>query len=75
VAPAPDDFDRVFYAVDDALTGGIPSTPSFRETLSRLTAGGELVARRFLESALAHLRTERHAYGTAVTHHTSSRGG
>jgi HAD superfamily hydrolase (TIGR01509 family) len=68
VAPAPDDFDRVFYAVDDALTGAIPSTLSFGETVSGLTSGvasgldvrdaaiADRVARRFVGAALAHLR-------------------
>ena len=68
VLPAPDDFDRVFYAVDDALTGGISSTLSFQETVSGLTSGvatglgvrdpaiGDRVARRFVDAALAHLR-------------------
>jgi HAD superfamily hydrolase (TIGR01509 family) len=68
VVPAADDFDRVFYAVDDALTGAIPPTLSFRDTLSRLATGvatglgvkdaavGDRVARHFLEAALAHLR-------------------
>jgi len=68
VVPAASDFDRVFYAVDDALTGGIPSTLSLQETVSALTAGvasglgvrdavvGDRVARRFVEAALAHLR-------------------
>ena len=69
VAPASDDdFDHVFYAVDDALTGDVPTTLSFQKTVSRLTGGvasglgvrdaavGDRVARRFVEAALAHLR-------------------
>jgi HAD superfamily hydrolase (TIGR01509 family) len=68
VAPAAGDFDRVFYAVDDVLTGTIPSSLSFQATLARLATGvasglgvrdaavGDRVARRFLEAALAHLR-------------------
>jgi HAD superfamily hydrolase (TIGR01509 family) len=68
VAPAAGDFDRVFYAVDDALTATIPSSLSFQETLALLATGvasgldvrdaavGDRVARRFLEAALAHLR-------------------
>ena len=64
---APERFDPVFYAVDDALVGAIPATLSFRDTVCRLAAGvtralgGEetvraRVASRFIEDALEHLR-------------------
>jgi putative hydrolase of the HAD superfamily len=68
-APAPGVFDPVFYAVDDGLTGRIPPTLSFRDTVARLAAGvaaglglpdpgvPERVARRFLEDSLARLRS------------------
>jgi HAD superfamily hydrolase (TIGR01549 family) len=81
VAPAPNDFDRVFYAVDDALTGEIPSTLSFRETVSGLTSGvanglgvrdaaiADRVARRFLEAALAHLRGQAPLLDRLRAHH------
>jgi putative hydrolase of the HAD superfamily len=68
VAPAPDDFDRVFYAIDDALTGHVSPSLSFQDTLTRLATGvatrlgvrdpavGDHVARRFHDTALSHLR-------------------
>jgi len=36
---APEGFDSVFYAVDDALVGAIPPALSFRDTVGRLAAG------------------------------------
>ncbi len=68
VALAPGEFDPIFYAVDDGLTGRIPVTLSFRETVARLVTGvaaglglgdpavAERVANAFVEDSLAHLR-------------------
>lgn len=64
---APERFDSVFYAVDDALVGAIPATLPFRDTVDRLAAGvtralgGDdtvhaRVASRFFDEALARLR-------------------
>jgi len=63
-APA-DDFDRVFYAADDALVGSIPRDLSFGDTVARLASGiaerlgrpasAQRVGSRFLASARAHL--------------------
>lgn len=64
---APERFDSVFYAVDDALVGAIPPTLSFRDTVGRLAAGltralgghhsvHARIANRFVEDALARLR-------------------
>jgi putative hydrolase of the HAD superfamily len=69
VASAPRDFDPVFHAVDDGLTGRIPPTLSFQETVTRLATGvaaglglpdpgvPERVARRFLDDSLARLQS------------------
>ncbi len=63
----PERFDSVFYAIDDALVGTIPSTLSFSETVSRLAAGltralgsrddgaSTRIAGRFLDEALRSL--------------------
>lgn len=68
---APEHFDPVFYAVDDALVGAIPPTLSLADTVSRLArslAGalgssdestGERIAQRFLADARRHF--ERNA--------------
>jgi putative hydrolase of the HAD superfamily len=63
-APA-DDFDRAFYAADDALVGAIPRDLSFDDTVGRLASGvaerlgrpavADRVASRFLASARSHL--------------------
>jgi putative hydrolase of the HAD superfamily len=39
VIVAPEQFDRVFYAADDALVGTVGATFPFRETVSRLVQG------------------------------------
>jgi putative hydrolase of the HAD superfamily len=64
---SPAEFDRVFYAADDALVGTIPPTLSFRDTVARLARGvtgrfasgdrmlGERIAKRFLDGALERL--------------------
>ena len=61
-------FDPLFYGVDDALTGSVPPTLSFRETIRGLAAGvtealglrdpalADRVANRFLAEALERLR-------------------
>jgi putative hydrolase of the HAD superfamily len=68
---AAEHFDSVFYAVDDALVGAIPSTLSFEDTVSRLAAGlaralrpgddgvAKRIAARFLDEAVRNL--ERNA--------------
>ena len=65
---APDRFDPLFYAVDDALTGSVPPTLSFRDTVLRLAEGvtealglrdhalTDRIVSRFLEDALERLR-------------------
>ena len=64
----PERFDPLFYSVDDALTGSVPPTLSFRDTVRGLVAGvttalgvhdpalSERIATRFLADALARLR-------------------
>ena len=62
------EFDRIFYAADDALVGTVPPTLSLRDTVARLFAGlasglglpgadgvAQLAA-RFLDESLARLR-------------------
>lgn len=61
-------FDPLFYGVDDALTGSVPPTLSFRETVRGLAAGvtealglrdpalADRIANRFLAEALERLR-------------------
>lgn len=68
VSMTPEAFDPLFYAVDDALTGAVPPTLSFRDTVLWLAGGvsealgrrdsalSERVATRFLEDALDRLR-------------------
>ena len=68
VAPAPEQFDSIFYAVDDALVRSVPPTLSFRDTVLGLAEGvtgalgvpdhalAERIANRFLEEALERLR-------------------
>ena len=68
IALAPERFDRVFHAADDALVGEVPTTLTFRETVVRLVQGimdglalrdhdvRDRVAARFLADALASLR-------------------
>jgi len=68
VAPAPEQFDPIFYAVDDALGRSVPPTLSFRETVLGLAEGvtealgvpdhalATRIANRFLEGALERLR-------------------
>jgi putative hydrolase of the HAD superfamily len=63
VVTAPERFDPVFYAVDDALVGAIPPTLSFEDTVGRIAAGltralgvaddtvGARIASRFLDDA------------------------
>ncbi len=63
VAPPLEQFDRAFYAADDALVGALPPTFPFRETVVRLAAGitrglglqdpllVERIAGRFVEEA------------------------
>lgn len=65
---APERFDPVFYAADDALGSAVPSTLSFRETVFRLVAGVarglglrddalvDRITTRFLEDATETLR-------------------
>jgi putative hydrolase of the HAD superfamily len=64
---APEQFDPVFYAVDDALVGTIPATLSFRDTVGKITRGLSKamggpddvvvarIAKRFVEESLGHL--------------------
>jgi len=68
VVIAPERFDPVFYAADDALGGAVPPTLSFRETVFRLVAGVarglgfrddalvDRITTRFLEDATETLR-------------------
>jgi len=61
-------FDPLFYGADDALTGSVPPTLSFRETVRGLAAGvtealglrdpalADRVANRFLAEAVERLR-------------------
>src|SRR5689334_6404683 len=68
VALAPERFDPLFYAADDALVGAIPATLSFEATVRRLvggldtalgsgdTARADRVATRFLEAAACAVR-------------------
>lgn len=65
-------FDRLFYAADDALVGTIPSTLSLRDTVARLAQGvtdglgvrnstlANRVAMRFLDDALERLDAGAH---------------
>jgi len=62
-------FDPVFYSIDDALVGTIPSTFSFRATVERIAQGvseklghsdeavGARIAKRFVEDAEERLRS------------------
>ncbi len=64
----PERFDPLFHAVDDALTGSVPPTLSFRDTVLALARGvaealglgdaavADRIASRFLTEALARLR-------------------
>jgi putative hydrolase of the HAD superfamily len=64
---APEQFDPVFYAVDDALVGAIPATLSFHDTVGKITRGlskamrgsddvaGARIAKRFVEESLERL--------------------
>jgi HAD superfamily hydrolase (TIGR01549 family) len=65
-AAAGEDFDRAFYAADDALVGTLPKDLAFRETVERLSHGvaralalppetADRVAARFHSDALAKL--------------------
>ena len=67
VAPPTEQFDRAFYAADDALVGALPLTLPLRETVVRLAAGVtrglglqdpllvERIAGRFVEEARERL--------------------
>ena len=71
VATTPEQFDPVFYAVDDALVGAVPPTLSFWDTVRGLARGvtealgvhdhalAERVGRQFLEDALNRLHHNR----------------
>ena len=75
VAPEPGEFDAAFYAADDGLTGHVPDTLSFAETVGRLVAGVAAglglrdpaiptrVAARFAGESLAHLGGQRPLLG------------
>jgi len=64
-------FDPLFYAVDDALVGAVPSTLSFDDTVRRLGAGlathlrpgdpalGARLAARFADDARARIERNR----------------
>lgn len=68
VVIAPERFDPVFYAADDALVGTVPPTLPFPETVARLVAGVarglgrrddamvDRIATRFVSSAMATAR-------------------
>lgn len=71
VAIAPERFDLVFYAADDALVGGISDTLSIEDTIGRLATGvvgairpgdGALAARvasRFLDAERSQIERNR----------------
>ena len=71
VMMAPEQFDPLFYSVDDALVGAVPPTLSFRETVLRLSEGvgaalgvrdralAARIASRFVEDARERLRQNR----------------
>lgn len=71
VAIEPDEFDPVFYEVDDKLVGAIPPTLSFRDTVLRLASGlaaafggpdpalAERITGRFVADALERLHANR----------------
>jgi FMN phosphatase YigB (HAD superfamily) len=64
---APEQFDPVFYAVDDALVGAIPATLSFHDTVGKIARGLSKamggsddvvvarIAKRFVEESLERL--------------------
>jgi len=71
VAIAPERFDLVFYAADDALVGGVSDTLSIEDTIGRLATGvvgairpgdGALAARvasRFLDAERSQIERNR----------------
>jgi putative hydrolase of the HAD superfamily len=68
VAVAPERFDPLFYAADDALVGAVPATLSLEATVRRLVAGlgaalglrdgglADRIATRFLDGATGAVR-------------------